>query len=82
MENTLIRSEPCGTCGAPMLWTQNAWPVDTHTSAAYRCPNQHVVDPDTTRQCPKCGVHDTHRVGAGETDFQCYRCSARFSVAG
>jgi predicted RNA-binding Zn-ribbon protein involved in translation (DUF1610 family) len=83
MENTLIRSERCPDCGEEMLWTQNAWPLDSHTEAAFRCRKGHVSDPSTTRQCPACGVHDTRRVEAapeGTAAFRCYRCSTRFTV--
>ena len=80
MENTLIRSAPCPSCGSQMLWTQNAWQDDDVTSAAYRCPQGHVLDPATTRQCPVCGEHDTEIVGqAGETQhFHCLRCGKPF----
>jgi predicted RNA-binding Zn-ribbon protein involved in translation (DUF1610 family) len=84
MENTLIRSEPCGNCGADMLWTQNAWKAEgTGTSnAAYRCLNGHVLDPSTTRQCPVCGVHDTRVVEEvdGRQEFRCARCGHAFGV--
>jgi rubrerythrin len=80
MDNTLIRSDRCRECGSEMLWTQNAWPVDAHIEPAYRCTNGHVVDPATTRQCPVCGVHDTHVVGAvgGREQFRCARCGNAF----
>jgi endogenous inhibitor of DNA gyrase (YacG/DUF329 family) len=71
--NTLIRSIPCDQCGAPMVWTQNAWRADDNVSnAAYRCANGHVLDPADTRQCPTCGLHDTTLTD--ETDRQHYRC--------
>ncbi len=81
-ENTLIRTQPCPECGAAMLWTQNAWPADSHTEAAYRCVNGHVVDPSTTRQCPSCGVHDTtleETEAGGRENFRCTRCGAVFT---
>ena len=80
MDNTLIRSEACADCGADMLWTQNAWPLDEHTAAAYRCPNGHVIDPTLTRQCPHCGVHDTQRLAEadGRARFRCFRCRVEF----
>jgi DNA-directed RNA polymerase subunit RPC12/RpoP len=79
-ENTLIRSAECAECGAEMLWTQNAWPADDRTEAAYRCVNAHVVDPATTRQCPKCGVHDTELLASvgGQERFRCFRCGQSF----
>ena len=81
MENTLVRTDPCAACGEKMLWTQNAWPADRPTEGAYRCPNGHVVDPDDTRQCPNCGIHDTSAVaeGGGTTRFSCYRCGTTFT---
>jgi DNA-directed RNA polymerase subunit RPC12/RpoP len=80
MENTLIRSQKCPECGADMLWTQNAWPPADKVEAAYRCPNGHVVDPDETRQCPNCGVHDTQRLTHGDRParFRCFRCGCEF----
>ena len=82
MENTLRRTEPCPTCGSEMLWTQNAWPPDAHRDAAYRCDNGHVADPETTRQCPKCGIHDTKRVtdAEGGERFRCFRCDTSFTI--
>ena len=64
-ENTLIRAVPCTTCGAQLLWTQNAWHAGGQASAAYVCRNGHVVDPAETRQCPACGVHDTEVTSTG-----------------
>jgi hypothetical protein len=81
MDNTLIRSSPCRQCGAQMLWTQNAWPADTNKEAAYRCTNGHVIDPATTRQCPRCGVHDTEVLGVagdGRENVRCVRCGNAF----
>ena len=80
MENTIVRSEPCPDCGGEMLWTQNAWPVGSETSAAYRCPNHHVLDPSMTRQCPTCGVHDTTLINSAEEqqEFRCCRCGQVF----
>jgi predicted RNA-binding Zn-ribbon protein involved in translation (DUF1610 family) len=82
MENTLIRSEPCPQCGEEMLWTQNAWRSNDVASAAYQCVNGHVLDPDTTRQCPNCGLHDTTRAGgtAGQQEYRCLRCGTVFHV--
>lgn len=81
MENTILRSAPCPDCGAELLWTQNAWPPDGETSAAYRCLNGHVLDPSTTRQCPACGVHDTTLVTSttNQQDFRCARCGQSFT---
>ena len=80
MENTLIRSEKCPECESDMLWTQNAWPVELKTEAAYRCLRGHVLDPSTTRQCPNCGVHDTERLTGddGRERFRCFRCATAF----
>lgn len=82
--NTLIRSEGCPSCGARMLWTQNAWPTgnDLITAAAYRCDNGHLMDPDATRQCPVCGVHDTHLAERRQSErdvFRCNRCHHVFA---
>jgi hypothetical protein len=81
MDNTLIRSERCAECGLEMLWTQNAWPVESHADAAYRCLNDHVADPATTKQCPACGVHDTQLLteDGGRTHHRCYRCHTTFA---
>src|SRR5688572_8062997 len=83
MENTIIRSTPCPDCGAEMLWTQNAWRADSDVEAraAYRCPQGHLLDPSTTRQCPACGVHDTTMVrsAGGRQDFCCARCGQSFT---
>jgi len=82
MENTLIRSEPCPECGSEMLWTQNVWPVDNNSDAAYRCLNGHVMDPSTTRQCPACGIHDSRLLAEaeGRQSFRCSRCGDSFTV--
>jgi len=81
MENTLVRIDRCAECGSEMLWSQNVWPVDLNTEAAYRCVRGHVLDPSKTRQCPKCGIHDTRIVseGDGTQHFTCSRCAASFS---
>jgi predicted RNA-binding Zn-ribbon protein involved in translation (DUF1610 family) len=63
-----------------MLWTQNAWTHGDSRAAAYRCPNGHVLDPHTTHQCPKCGVHDTDAVSTGDGAFRCNRCGNQFTV--
>ena len=83
MENTLIRTERCPECGEEMLWTQNAWPGDAHTEAAFRCRNGHLTDPAATKQCPACGVHDSRLIDErpdGHADYECYRCGTRFTV--
>jgi predicted RNA-binding Zn-ribbon protein involved in translation (DUF1610 family) len=83
MENTLIRTQRCPECGEEMLWSQNAWPRDAQTEAAFRCRNGHMTDPAETKQCPGCGVHDTRRIDQGSdghADFECYRCKTRFAV--
>ena len=82
--NTLIRSEACPSCGARMLWTQNVWPTgnDLVKAAAYRCDNGHLLNPNVTRQCPDCGIHDTRIVErpehAGDV-FCCNRCGHLFT---
>lgn len=73
MENTLIRSHLCAECGAQMLWTQNAWKTGETGRAAYRCENDHVLDPLHTRQCPACGIHDTLLLTETD-DRQEFRC--------
>jgi hypothetical protein len=82
MENTLVRSERCQQCGEVMLWSQNAWPAGDTYSAAYQCPNGHVVDPAMTRQCPRCGIHDTELTDAteGRQQFKCHRCGEAFQI--
>ena len=82
--NSLLRSEPCAECGEVMLWTQNAWSHGELRAAAYCCANGHVVDPQDTRQCPQCGVHDTRpieQVEHGNPVFVCNQCGNRFEVA-
>ena len=79
--NVLQRTQPCASCGAMMLWTQNAWAHGNNRAAAYRCANGHVIDPADTHQCPKCGVHDTSAApsnGAGA--YECHRCGHTFTV--
>jgi len=80
--NTLVRSVPCRECGADVLWTQNAWRANGHASAAYVCVNGHAIDPDQTRQCPMCGVHDTEIDGESPDRRQhhCLRCGRHFEV--
>lgn len=78
-ENTLLRSTPCPECGAQMIWTQNVWPSEGASHAAYRCSNLHVLDPSTTRQCPACGVHDTVLTDhADRQQYRCLRCGESF----
>ena len=81
MEDGLTRSQPCPTCGAGMLWTQNAWKEGGAAGAAYRCLNGHVLDPETTRQCPHCGVHDTELTDTrdGRQHFHCLSCGESFT---
>lgn len=62
-----------------MLWTQNAWVRGDNRAGAYQCSNGHVLDPGTTRQCPRCGVHDTV-AAPEESTFVCSRCGHRFVV--
>jgi predicted RNA-binding Zn-ribbon protein involved in translation (DUF1610 family) len=79
--NTLLRTEPCPECGGMMLWTQNAWAHGNNRAAAYQCPNGHVIDPDLTHQCPRCGVHDTSAVGSkADGGYECHRCGNKFSI--
>ena len=78
--NTISRTEPCPECGTELIWTQNASPDASGARAAYRCLNGHVIDPDTTRQCPACGVHDTvlRDTVEGRQQFTCARCGEGF----
>ena len=80
MSNGLARSQPCPQCGAEVLWTQNAWKVGDTTSAAYVCVAGHAIDPHETRQCPKCGVHDTSLLNnvEGRQEFRCAQCGEWF----
>jgi hypothetical protein len=81
--NTLKRCDPCPMCGTMMLWTQNAWANGEHRAAAYKCMNGHVIDPQFTRECPACGVHDTSVVEAsasGPVDHLCRACDTRFTT--
>jgi hypothetical protein len=80
MDTSLVRTQRCDQCGEPMLWTQNAWIAGGAHAAAYQCPNGHAVDPAWTRQCPKCGVHDTTLIETepGRQQFKCYRCGESF----
>jgi predicted RNA-binding Zn-ribbon protein involved in translation (DUF1610 family) len=82
MENTLVRTERCQQCGEVMLWTQNVWRAGGAYSAAYQCPNGHLVDPAETRQCPQCGIHDTELTGTaeGRQQFKCHRCGEAFQI--
>ena len=64
-----------------MLWTQNAWASGDNRAAAYRCMNDHVLDPILTRECPSCGVHDTSVLEGlldGPVDHLCHACGTRF----
>jgi predicted RNA-binding Zn-ribbon protein involved in translation (DUF1610 family) len=81
MSYGITRSQPCPQCGAEVIWTQNAWKVgETSGAAAYTCPAGHVIDPGETRQCPKCGVHDTVLLsdGEGRQEFRCAQCGEAF----
>jgi hypothetical protein len=79
--DALLRTEPCAECGGMMLWTQNAWAHGDNRAAAYQCPNGHVIDPSTTNQCPRCGVHDTEPVGSTDQGaLECHRCGNRFAI--
>jgi transposase len=62
-----------------MLWTQNAWAHGDNRAAAYQCPNGHVLDPDTTRQCPRCGSHDT-AASTPDGTLECHRCGNTFPI--
>ena len=80
MDTSLVRTVRCEKCGEVMLWTQNAWVAGGEHAAAYQCANGHAVDPALTRQCPKCGVHDTVLTDAerGREHFKCLRCGESF----
>jgi DNA-directed RNA polymerase subunit RPC12/RpoP len=80
MLNALIRSIPCAECGGEMLWTQNAWKSSEAGRAAYACQQGHVIDPEMTRQCPACGIHDTQLLDEadGRQQFRCARCGEAF----
>ena len=82
MENTLVRTERCQQCGEVMLWTQNAWSDGETHAAAYQCTNGHLEDPAKTRQCPRCGIHDTELIEAveGRQQFKCHRCGGVFHI--
>jgi predicted RNA-binding Zn-ribbon protein involved in translation (DUF1610 family) len=80
--NSLRRSSPCPDCGSMMLWTQNAWASGDNRAGAYRCMNGHVLDPQLTRECPSCGVHDTSVIEgspADQVEHLCHACGARFA---
>jgi hypothetical protein len=81
--DSLRRSSPCVECGSMMLWTQNAWASGDNRAAAYRCMNGHVLDPQLTRECPSCGVHDTSVIEgspAGQVGHLCHACGERFAT--
>lgn len=80
MDISLVRTQRCDQCGEIMLWSQNAWIAGGVHAAAYQCPNGHAVDPALTRQCPKCGVHDTALIetALGCQRFKCHRCGESF----
>ncbi len=82
MDNALTRSSACPECGSDMLWTQNAWKTGDTGKAAYRCANEHVIDPALTPQCPACGIHDTALTGGreGRQEFHCSQCAEDFKV--
>ena len=81
MTDGLTRSQPCPRCGADLIWTQNVWKAGDAASAAYVCAAGHVIDPAETRQCPKCGVHDTILLSEeqGRQEYRCARCGERFA---
>jgi endogenous inhibitor of DNA gyrase (YacG/DUF329 family) len=81
MSDGITRSQPCPQCGAAVLWTQNAWKVGDTRSAAYVCLGGHTIDPAETRQCPKCGVHDTLLLSdvEGRQQFRCAQCGESFA---
>ena len=80
MSYGITRSQPCPQCGAEVIWTQNAWKVGDASGAAYTCAGGHVIDPRETRQCPKCGVHDTVLLSdvEGRQEFRCAQCGESF----
>ena len=59
---------------------QNSWKVGNTTAAAYVCADGHAIDPHETRQCPKCGVHDTKLLSdvEGRQEFRCAQCGESF----
>jgi predicted RNA-binding Zn-ribbon protein involved in translation (DUF1610 family) len=80
LNDGITRSEPCPQCGTDFVWTQNAWTQEDAPRAAYVCANGHVIDPNDSRQCPHCGVHDTRLLSeaAGRQQFRCSRCGESF----
>ena len=80
MSTGLTRSQPCPECGADVIWTQDAWKAGDTRSAAYICEAGHAIDPAQTRQCPKCGVHDTVLLSErdGRQEFRCAQCGEAF----
>jgi hypothetical protein len=50
------------------------------TAAPYVCADGHAIDPHETRQCPKCGVHDTKLLSdvEGRQEFRCAQCGESF----
>ena len=81
--SSLRRSSPCLECGSMMLWTQNAWASGDNRAGAYRCMNGHVLDPQLTRECPSCGMHDTSVIEgspADQVEHLCHACGARFAT--
>jgi hypothetical protein len=82
MENTLVRSLRCPECDGEMMWAQNVWVTGDSKYAAYRCQNEHVIDPSLTPQCPGCGIHDTVLVSDedGIKHFRCTRCPEAFQL--
>ena len=81
MNYGITRSRPCPKCGAEVIWTQNAWKAgEASGAAAYTCAAGHVIDPSETRQCPKCGVHDTVLLSGveGRQQFRCAQCGESF----
>ena len=78
--NVLQRTEPCAECGGRMLWTQNAWAHGDNRAAAYQCAEGHLLDPHTTHQCPRCGVHDTSVMASQPGAYSCSRCGNQFTI--
>jgi predicted RNA-binding Zn-ribbon protein involved in translation (DUF1610 family) len=80
MSDGLTRSQPCPQCGADVIWTQDAWTTGDTPAAAYICAQGHAIDPVETRQCPKCGVHDTILLSdrEGRQEFRCAQCGEPF----
>ena len=72
---------PARSAGPMSSGPRNAWKVGDTSSAEYTCAAGHVIDPSETRQCPKCGVHDTVLLSDvdGRQEFRCAQCGELFA---